>query len=89
MFVVWFSLPTHVSSAPAGVDEFPVAVVDFDGVPGVACTLRRQRVPWLQGRETEAFAVAADDYAFQPGFGSEGSKKPGIAFADCEAGMQG
>lgn len=34
--VVWLALAGDVAGAPAGVDEFPVVVVDLDGVPGVA-----------------------------------------------------
>ena len=35
LFVVGLAGTGDVSGAPAGVDGFPVAVVDLDGVPGV------------------------------------------------------
>lgn len=36
VFVVRLAPAGDVARAPAGVDEFPVLVVDLDGVPGVA-----------------------------------------------------
>ena len=41
VFVVRLPPAGDVARAPAGVDEFPVGVVDLDGVPGVACGVFR------------------------------------------------
>lgn len=38
-FVVGLAFSVDVSGAPAAVDEFPLSVVDFHGVPGVALGL--------------------------------------------------
>ena len=49
MFIIRFSLAANASCAPATIDEFPLAVIDFDGVPGVALGLRRDGGAWRQG----------------------------------------
>lgn len=41
VFVVRLPPAGDVARAPAGVDQFPVVVVDLDGVPGVACGVFR------------------------------------------------
>ncbi len=40
-FVVGLAFAVDASGAPAAVDEFPLSVIDFDGVPGVALGLGR------------------------------------------------
>lgn len=75
-----------VPGAPAGVDEFPFAVVDLDGVPGVGAVFGWDRLAGLEGGEAGAFAMAADDEGFEAGFGGYSGEKTGVAFADSEAG---
>jgi len=38
-FVIRLAFAVDGSGAPAAVDEFPLSVVDFDGVPGVVMGL--------------------------------------------------
>ena len=70
MSIVWLTPAADVTGAPAGIDQFPLSVVNFDGVPSVTLGLGWYWVAGLEGREAESFTVAADDYGFKPGFGS-------------------
>ena len=88
LLAVGFARAGDVAGAPAGVDEFPFAVVDLDRVPRVVAAFRRDGRVGRQGGVAEAFAVAADDEAFEAGFGGEGGEEAGVAFADGEAGLQ-
>lgn len=58
VFVVGLAFTGDVARAPAGVDQLPVPVVDFDGVPGVALGFGGDGVAGLEGAEAEAFPVA-------------------------------
>lgn len=55
------------AGAPAGVDELPgtVGVFELHGVPGVACTVRRNGLARLEGGMAVAFAMASNRYRFQ------------------------
>ena len=65
---VRLSLAVDRPSAPTAVDELPVTVVQFDGVPCVSGTIRRDGCLWSRhGRETVSFTVAAYDDALQSG----------------------
>lgn len=72
-----------MAGAPACVDEFPLAVVDADGVPGVAGVVGWEGSTGSERGVAKALAVATDDDAFKAGVGGEGGKEGGVAFADC------
>lgn len=88
-FVIGLAFAADVAGTPAGVNEFPFAVVDFDGVPRVALGHRGDGRAWREGGEAVAFSVAADDDGFEAGFGGYGGEEAGIAFANGEAGGKG
>ncbi len=69
LLVVGLACAGDVAGAPAGVDGFPVAVVDLYGVPGVVGGFGGHgRAGGEGGGEAEAFAVAAYDDRFEAGF---------------------
>lgn len=80
----------HISCSPAGIQKLPVAIVDPDRVPSVACGFpRRWPFSLLERRETIALAVTPDHDAFQPCPLRDGLVDAGIAFADCLAREDG
>lgn len=86
---VFLFVEADVARAPAGVDEFPFAVVDFDGVPGVVHAFGGDGLTRFERGETGAFAVAGYDEGFEAGFCGEGGEEAGVAFADGEACGEG
>ncbi len=88
--VSWFeslhvghSCSLDVASTPACIDEFPFAVVDTDGVPGVAGVVGWKGSAGFEGGVAIALAVAADDNTFKASVGGQGGEESGVAFADC------
>lgn len=56
-----------MSSAPARVDKFPVAIVYLDSVPSMPRRISRWRgLTVLDGSKTKAFAMASNNHALQP-----------------------
>ena len=80
---VGHSSALDVAGAPACINQFPFASVDAHGVPGMAGVVGWEGGAGWQGGVAIAFAVAADDNAFETSVCGEGGEKGGIAFADC------
>ena len=82
--IIRLPLAGDVSSTPAGVDEFPLPVIDSDRIPGMPLRLTRDRGAGREGRETVSFPVPTDDKGFKPRFCGDGGEEGGIAFTDGE-----
>ena len=74
---------------PARIDEFPLPIVDLDGVPSVGAVFGWDRLARLERGEACAFAVTRDDKRFEAGFGGDGSEETCVAFTDSEASGEG
>lgn len=60
---------TGMTRSPARIDQLPMAVINLHHIPGMArCIFSRQRGSGSHGLETKAFAMTADDHAFQSSF---------------------
>ena len=69
LLVVRLTGAGDVAGAPAGVDGFPVPVVDLHRVPGVVGIFCRHRCARCEGGgESESFAVAAHDHGLEASF---------------------
>ena len=82
MLIIRLAFPVDVTSTPTAVDELPLSVINPDSVPSMRRVFRWQWCAWRKGRETESFAVAANDDRFKTSFRSYGSKEASIAFTD-------
>lgn len=71
-----------MSGAPAGIDELPLAVINFNSVPGMGAEFRWDGLPGFEGGPAGTFTVAADYERFQSGFGSDGGEETSVTFAD-------
>lgn len=81
--LVVFLLPkADRASTPTGVDKFPLAIVDLDGVPGMGAIFSRDGLTWLKRGEAGAFSMATNDEGLEAGVGSDGGEEASIAFAD-------
>lgn len=79
-----------VAGAPASIDDLPLAVINFDCVPGVIGILGGEWDTWFKGFVTaEAFAVAAYDNRFHASFSSYGCVEACVAFAHGKTGIEG
>lgn len=87
--LVWLTFSADVASAPAGIDEFPGAVVDFDDVPGVIggewwhCGSGRER------RVSVTFPMAGDDDRLEASVCCECGEETSITFTNCKSGGKG
>ena len=80
--------PLHVAGAPAAVDQLPLAVVDAHRVPRVARGVGWDGRARPQRCVAVAFAVPADDDAFEACGRRERCEERGVAFADGEPAAQ-
>ena len=67
-----------VAGAPACVDEFPFAVVDTNGVPGVVGFKGWDGVTWFEWCVAVAFAITINSHTFQTGMEGDGCKDPSV-----------
>ena len=87
-FIVRLAFAADVAGSPATVDEFPFVGVDFDGVPGMGGVFAWDGSVGGEESETETFAMAPNDKAFEAGFAGQGGKEAGVTFADGKAGRE-
>ena len=86
LLVIGLASPFDVAGAPAGVDGFPIAIVDFHGIPGVVGILcRNRRAGCERGGESKALAMATYHYGLKTSFCGKSSEEACVAFTDGEA----
>lgn len=69
LLVVRLSFSVDVSRAPATVNQFPFAVINFHRIPGVVRALGGDRCAGRCARKPEPFAMTTDHDAFETAFG--------------------
>lgn len=89
LLLVGLTLAADVAGAPTGIDEFPLAVVNFHGAPSMVSALGWDQTTRWNRIKAVSLTVTANHDTPHSGFAGDGGEETGIAFADCQTAGEG